>query len=75
MKQNERKKAAKSNITEETRRIMRGWLWADYKLYDHFKTKFELRLAEYGAEKMDGRKKSLQRANVKLRKECVKVIA
>ena len=28
-------------MTEETRSVLRKWLWADYLVYDHFKNKLE----------------------------------
>ena len=34
-------------MTEETRQILRRWLWADYMLYDHFKVKLAETLGGY----------------------------
>ena len=28
-------------MTDETRSVLRKWLWADYLVYDHFKNKLE----------------------------------
>ena len=28
-------------MTDETRSVLRKWLWADYLVYDHFKIKLE----------------------------------
>ena len=41
LKLNERVPSAKSKMTEETRNILKKWLWADYLVYDHFKIKLE----------------------------------
>ena len=62
----------KTNITAETRKIMKSWLWADYKLYDFFKKKFDSKVKEFDSAKLATKLHSLQRANDKLRKECVK---
>ena len=40
-------------MSEETKRIMRNWLWADYMLYDHFKKKLEQTLQNFGAQKLE----------------------
>ena len=32
---------SKTNMTDETRQVLKRWLWADYMLYDHFKAKLE----------------------------------
>jgi hypothetical protein len=72
LRQNERVAKAKSDITDETRKIMRQWLWADYMLYDHFKAKMDERLRDYDIAQMLARLKRLNRANEWLRKECVK---
>ena len=72
LKQNQRKSTAKTNITAETRKIMKSWLWADYKLYDFFKKKFDSKVNEFDSAKLATKLHSLQRANDKLRKECVK---
>jgi len=47
LKQNERVKAKKSNMTEETRRILREWMWADQLLYDHFKGKLSKQIGSH----------------------------
>ena len=46
---------AKTNMTAETRRIMRRWLWADYMLYDHFRAKLEGALNNYDISTMANR--------------------
>ena len=29
-------------MTEETKKILKRWLWADYMLYDHFRDKLKM---------------------------------
>ena len=42
-------------MTEETRKILRRWLWADYMLYDYFKTKLERKINKFDKSLMVSR--------------------
>lgn len=72
LKQNERVASSKSNMTDETRHILKQWLWADYLLYDHFAAKFENELKFYGQDKMAAETKKLNSVNKRIKELCVK---
>ena len=42
-------------MTEETRKILRRWLWADYMLYDYFKAKLERKINKFDKSLMASR--------------------
>ena len=69
LKLNERITEKKTNITEDTRRLLRKWLWADYLLYDHFRDKFDRRIKDI--EDFAGKKSALEKANAAVRERCV----
>ena len=71
LKLNERMGKKKSNITEETRSIMKKWLWADYMLYDHFKNKLQMHKDEMGLDKLDAKRDLLTALNAKVKLDCV----
>ena len=47
LKQNARKADKVSNITEEARSQLTGWLLGDYRLYSHYLAKFQLEVERY----------------------------
>ena len=46
LSQNQRRSSDKVEMTLETRKILREYLWTDYMLYDHFNAIFEKKLRE-----------------------------
>ena len=66
---NERIPAAKSKMTEKTRKLLKNWLWADYILYDHFKHKLSAKIRN--TPPMKPRLNELIAANEDIKAECV----
>ena len=71
LKKNHRKEESKSLLTPEARAALRDWLWADYKLYNHFKAEIEKKVAAFGASVMAVNLRRLARLNGQLRESCV----
>ena len=71
LKKNHRKEETKSKLTPEARAALQEWLWADYKLYDHFKAEMERKVADFGAQAMDVSLSRLRILNGQLREACV----
>ena len=71
--QNRRTETTKSNMTKATRSILKEWLWADYKVYDHFIDKFEKKVAQFGALKMAEKRRNLETLNAKLFESCLEI--
>ncbi len=69
LKQNERIASQKSNITEESRAVLKKWLWADYLLYDYFAKKLNQKIED--ASGLTSRKAELTQFNEKLFSMCV----
>jgi len=71
---NERVPGAKTKMTEETRSVLRKWLWADYLVYDHFKNKLEeLIFSIQPQQDFQNRLSAFRATNNQLRSQCVKV--
>jgi hypothetical protein len=60
----------KTPISDEARKELEKWMAADYLLYNHFKSNFEQKIAEYGFEKMKVEEKVMQEMNEKLENLC-----
>lgn len=71
VKQMERIGSLKSNLTAESRKILKEWLWADYMLYDYFVAKLKAKIKNFGTEKMAQRVASLNKANQQIMDKCV----
>ncbi len=69
--QNRRVAAKRSNMTDETRRALRRWLWADQKLYDHFAKVLAEKVRRAGEKGVSARARELRRLNGGVRAECV----
>ena len=61
----------KSPLSEEARSALASWLWADYKLYNYFKSKFQDRLYQFGAERMEEEKLALKSLVSRTWNNCV----
>ena len=61
----------KSKISESARSALRGWLKADYVLYDLAQKKFEEKVENYGRERLRDEVDQLKEMNSKLMEECV----
>ena len=60
----------KSQMTQETRKRLKEWLWADYKLYNYFKNKLHQLILDYGTIEMKNQVLKLQNLNSQLRNNC-----
>ena len=69
LKLNERIPSAKSKMTQQTRKLLKKWLWADYILYDHFKRKIQDKLKDY--PDLQARLTTLRDANDDVKADCV----
>ena len=70
LKLNARKSAAKSVISDRARAALKGWMKADYALYEHFNRAFERRLLDFGEDRMNREKRILRTANENVRERC-----
>ena len=70
-KLNERSELTKkSQMTAKTRARLKRWLWADYKLYNHFKKKLNQLIFDFGINEMKKQVRNLQDLNKQLTKNC-----
>ena len=69
-KLNERNETSKSLLTPETRKRLKKWLWADYKLYDFFGKKLKVLIEAFGSQNMETQVSALKEANKKLKFDC-----
>ncbi|XP_059468488.1 galactosylceramide sulfotransferase-like isoform X2 [Neocloeon triangulifer] len=60
----------KRPLDEQTRALLRDWLWADQMLYEHFWHLFQKRKLEFGAERLQENIAKLQRLNYEAREVC-----
>ena len=75
LNQNERKPSTKRGMSDDVRRVLHEWLWADYMVYDHFVKKFKNQMNEYilkvGNETFVNQVRDLETANKHIYSECV----
>ena len=69
-KLNERTDESKSQMTERTQRLLKQWLWGDYKLYNYFKSKLLQKIEDFGTELMIKQLRNLNLANEQLHSAC-----
>ena len=69
-KLNERTDESKSQMTERTQRLLKQWLWGDYKLYNYFKSKLLQKIQDFGTELMIKQLRNLRLANEQLHSAC-----
>ena len=67
---NQRKESAKNKITEESREILKQWMWSDYMLYNYFKEKITEKVKE-DESSITLNVKQLKMENEKVYSECV----
>ena len=58
-------------MSNETRSILKKWLWADYLIYDHFKSKLEDMISTIPQGDFQNRLKAFRTKNDQLRSQCV----
>ena len=69
-KLNARKENKKIPLSAEARAALKEYLAADYKLYDHFKKKFEVQGSSFGARRMEQELDILGLENAKMKQRC-----
>jgi len=69
-KLNSRKENKKIQISDEARNALKEYLAADYKLYNHFKTKFDNKIRDFGAQRMTHELSILNHANSNMKERC-----
>ena len=69
LKLNERIPSAKTKMTEDTRKLLKEWLWADYILYNHFKHKLQAKILKI--PNLKPKLNELIIANEEIKAECV----
>lgn len=57
-------------VSQETRELLAQIMKPDYKLYNHFKRKFENRVEQFGKKRMENEISTLQRENNQKIEEC-----
>ena len=70
-KLNSKEVTKKSKLSVKARQALQEWLWADYMLYDHFKEKFDQRMASYGRDRLDQEMRVLKSAIAIVRDNCI----
>ena len=70
MQQNQRLDEFRSKISEESKNILRKWLWADYQIYDTFNSHLTERIKEYGQNRLINDLDTFRQLNTKLKKDC-----
>ena len=71
LKLNERVAKSKTKMSFETRKILKNWLWADFLLYDHFKTKLDSILNNLSRQEFQSRLTSFHFENAQVFADCV----
>ena len=69
-KLNARKDSKKIPLSEGARAALQEYLAADYKLYNHFKNKFEIQVRKFGERKMEQELGTLRLANTNMKERC-----
>ena len=69
-KLNARKESKKTSLSDEARDALKEYLAADYLLYNHFKTKFESLVAQFGPTHMSQEVSVLRHANQNMQSRC-----
>ena len=69
-KLNARKENKKIPLSEVARAALKEYLAADYKLYNHFKKKFDAQVSSFGARRMKQERGTLELANAKMKERC-----
>ena len=69
-KLNARKENKKIPLSAEARAALKEYLAADYKLYNHFKKKFEAQVNSFGTRRMEQELEILGLANANMKKRC-----
>ena len=71
LKLNARKvKNNETEISSETRALLTKIMAPDYKVYNHFKAKFEERVEEFGRSRLEAEVAELRDANERRTEEC-----
>ena len=70
LQQNQRLDQYKSKMTEESTKILKEWLWADYQIYNTFNSHLTERLKDYGHNRLINDLAHLNELNAKLKKDC-----
>jgi len=71
LKLNARKKSAIEKLSEKSQKILKDWLWADYKLYEYFKKELEHKKNKSGLQRVREDVVKLKELNEKVKDECV----
>ena len=61
----------KSNVSQESREILKAVLWPDYLLYNHFSKLFDEKVQAFGAEQIKREYDDLKGAIRKVKDECI----
>lgn len=72
MRLNERSDETKSQMEAQTKAKLKKWLWADYKLYNHFSKRLDEKIKDFGLQEMTKEVEFLKLANYQLEKNCHK---
>jgi len=69
-KLNSRKENKKIQISDEAREALKEYLAGDYKLYNHFKSKFDSKIRDFGVQRMAQELSILNHANSNMKEKC-----
>ena len=58
-------------MSQESKEILKDWLWADYLLYDYFKERHKVLAEDFGVERLATAVQYLQKLNEEVKTECV----
>ena len=68
---NARKESFITEMTQESKDILKDWLWADYLLYDYFKERHRVFSKDFGEERLATAVQYLQKQNAEVKTQCV----
>lgn len=58
-------------LSEKVKEKLKHFLWADYLLYDHFKSKLQREIKRFGQEKVEKLKNEIVALSEQLSEECL----
>ena len=70
LKLNARKEDGESPISRETRKLLEKKMAPDYKVYNHFKAKFDQKLHDFGHRRMSQELEELDKINTEVTERC-----
>lgn len=65
---------AKPQLSNSSIGLLKGFNWADYLLYNHFKARLYKEVEEIGTERVHAAKAEIERLSAQLKQECAETV-